>query len=81
MLAPAPLALADPGSFSGTPATIAIRFIFDILCFTFYMAAFLYYARIRSRGRLLRAHETAAWGRRLNRGEPSRYSPEAGQAG
>ena len=34
-------------------------FIYDVLCFSFYMSAFLYYARIRSQRRLLRGGETA----------------------
>jgi hypothetical protein len=34
-------------------------FIYDVLCFTFYMAAFLCYARIRAQGRPLRAGEIA----------------------
>ena len=34
-------------------------FIYDVLCFAFYMAAFLCYARIRARGRVLRGSETA----------------------
>jgi len=35
--------------------------IYDILCFTFYLSAFLYYASIRRRGRLLRGWESAAF--------------------
>jgi hypothetical protein len=35
----------------------AVDFIYDILCFTFYFAAFNYYASIRSRGRRLRPLE------------------------
>lgn len=34
-------------------------FIYDVLCFTFYMAAFLCYARIRAQGRPLRGGEIA----------------------
>jgi hypothetical protein len=34
-------------------------FIYDVLCFTFYMAAFLCYTRVRAQGRLLRGRETA----------------------
>src|ERR1035441_3071266 len=34
-------------------------FIYDVLCFSFYMGAFLCYARVRARGRLLRGGETA----------------------
>src|ERR1035438_1688125 len=34
-------------------------FIYDVLCFSFYMGAFLCYARVRAQGRLLRAGETA----------------------
>ena len=34
-------------------------FIYDVLCFSFYMGAFLCYARVRARGRLLRGSETA----------------------
>jgi hypothetical protein len=34
-------------------------FIYDVLCFSFYMGAFLCYARVRSQGRLLRGSETA----------------------
>jgi hypothetical protein len=34
-------------------------FIYDVLCFSFYMAAFLCYARVRAQGRLLRSGETA----------------------
>jgi len=34
-------------------------FIYDVLCFTFYMGAFLCYARIRAQGRLAGAAETA----------------------
>ena len=34
-------------------------FIYDVLCFSFYMSAFLCYARVRAQGRLLRASETA----------------------
>jgi hypothetical protein len=34
-------------------------FIYDVLCFSFYMGAFLCYARVRAQGRLLRASETA----------------------
>src|ERR1019366_8941621 len=33
-------------------------FIYDVLCFSFYMGAFLCYARVRAQGRLLRAGET-----------------------
>jgi len=36
-------------------------FIYDALCFFFYFAAFLYYARIRRRGRLLRGEEIAVF--------------------
>jgi hypothetical protein len=36
-------------------------FIYDVLCFFFYFAAFLYYARIRRRGRLLRGGEIAVF--------------------
>jgi hypothetical protein len=35
--------------------------IYDILCFTFYLGAFLYYASIRRRGRLLGVWESAAF--------------------
>lgn len=35
--------------------------IYDILCFTFYLAAFLHYASIRRRGRLLGGWESAAF--------------------
>jgi hypothetical protein len=35
--------------------------IYDILCFTFYLGAFLYYASIRRRGRLLGRWESAAF--------------------
>lgn len=35
--------------------------IYDILCFTFYLGAFLYYASIRQRGRLLGGWENAAF--------------------
>jgi hypothetical protein len=35
--------------------------IYDILCFTFYLGALLYYASIRRRGRLLRGWESAAF--------------------
>ena len=35
--------------------------IYDILCFTFYLGAFLYYASIRRRGRLLGGWESAAF--------------------
>ena len=34
-------------------------FIYDVLCFSFYMGAFLSYARVRAQGRLLRGGETA----------------------
>ena len=34
-------------------------FIYDVLCFSFYMGAFLCYARIRAQGRPLRGTETA----------------------
>src|SRR5674476_1201411 len=34
-------------------------FIYDVLCFSFYMGAFLCYARVRAGGRLLRGRETA----------------------
>jgi hypothetical protein len=34
-------------------------FIYDVLCFFFYFAAFLYYARIRRRGQLLRGWQLA----------------------
>jgi hypothetical protein len=34
-------------------------FIYDVLCFSFYMGAFLCYARVRAQGRLLRGRETA----------------------
>ena len=34
-------------------------FIYDVLCFTFYMAAFVCYARVRAQGRALRAGECA----------------------
>jgi hypothetical protein len=34
-------------------------FIYDVLCFSFYMSAFLCYARVRAQGRLLRGRETA----------------------
>jgi hypothetical protein len=34
-------------------------FIYDVLCFFFYFAAFVYYARIRSRGQLLRGWQIA----------------------
>jgi hypothetical protein len=34
-------------------------FIYDVLCFPFYMGAFLCYARVRAQGRLLRGGETA----------------------
>jgi hypothetical protein len=34
-------------------------FIYDVLCFSFYMGAFLCYARVRAQGRLLRGTETA----------------------
>lgn len=34
-------------------------FIYDVLCFSFYMGAFLCYARVRAQGRLLRRGETA----------------------
>jgi hypothetical protein len=34
-------------------------FIYDVLCFSFYMGAFLCYSRVRARGRLLRGGETA----------------------
>lgn len=34
-------------------------FIYDVLCFSFYMSAFLCYARVRAKGRLLRGKETA----------------------
>jgi hypothetical protein len=34
-------------------------FIYDVLCFPFYMGAFLCYARVRAQGRLLRGSETA----------------------
>src|ERR1039458_4185759 len=34
-------------------------FIYDVLCFSFYMGAFLCYARVRAQGRLLRGAETA----------------------
>jgi len=34
-------------------------FIYDVLCFSFYMGAFLCYARVRAQGRLLRGSETA----------------------
>jgi hypothetical protein len=34
-------------------------FIYDVLCFCFYMSAFLVYARIRAQGRALRPAETA----------------------
>src|ERR1039458_9211450 len=34
-------------------------FIYDVLCFAFYMGAFLCYARVRAQGRLLRGRETA----------------------
>src|ERR1035437_6675596 len=34
-------------------------FINDVLCFSFYMGAFLCYARVRAQGRLLRGSETA----------------------
>jgi hypothetical protein len=34
-------------------------FIYDVLCFLFYMGAFLFYARVRAQGRLLRGGETA----------------------
>ena len=33
-------------------------FIYDVLCFSFYMSAFLCYARVRAQGRLLRGRET-----------------------
>ena len=36
-------------------------FIYDALCGFFYLAAFVFYARIRARGRLLSARETAAF--------------------
>src|ERR1035441_7747289 len=34
-------------------------FIYDVLCFSFYMGAFLCYGRVRAQGRLLRGSETA----------------------
>jgi hypothetical protein len=34
-------------------------FIYDVLCFSFYMGAFLCYARVRAQGRLLGGSETA----------------------
>ena len=34
-------------------------FVYDVLCFSFYIGAFLCYARVRAQGRLLRASETA----------------------
>ncbi len=34
-------------------------FIYDVLCFPFYLGAFLCYARVRAQGRLLRGGETA----------------------
>ena len=34
-------------------------FIYDVLCFSFYMGAFLCYARVRAENRLLRGSETA----------------------
>src|SRR5450759_2024271 len=34
-------------------------FVYDVLCFSFYMGAFLCYARVRAQGRLLRGGETA----------------------
>jgi hypothetical protein len=34
-------------------------FIYDVLCFSFYMGAFLCYGRVRAQGRLLRGGETA----------------------
>jgi hypothetical protein len=34
-------------------------FVYDVLCFSFYMAAFLCYARVRAQRRLLRGSETA----------------------
>jgi hypothetical protein len=34
-------------------------FIYDVLCFAFYMGAFLCYARVRAQGRLLRGSDTA----------------------
>jgi len=34
-------------------------FIYDVLCFSFYMGAFLCYARVRTQSRLLRGWETA----------------------
>ncbi len=34
-------------------------FIYDVLCFSFYMGAFLCYAGVRAQGRLLRGSETA----------------------
>src|ERR1035441_4878968 len=34
-------------------------FIYDVLCFSFYMGAFLCYARVRAQGRLLRGSDTA----------------------
>jgi hypothetical protein len=36
-------------------------FIYDVLCFFFYVAAFIWYAQIRGRGRLLRGWETAVF--------------------
>jgi hypothetical protein len=36
-------------------------FVFDVLCAFFYLAAFVYYLRIRNRGRLLGPGETAAF--------------------
>lgn len=36
-------------------------FVFDLLCGIFYFAAFAYYARIRSSGRMLSARQTAAF--------------------
>ena len=36
-------------------------FVYDVLCFFFYLGALVFYAGIRSRGRLLSARETAAF--------------------
>jgi hypothetical protein len=36
-------------------------FIYDVLCFSFYMAAFVYYARVRASGRVARSRETAVF--------------------
>jgi hypothetical protein len=34
-------------------------YVYDVLCFSFYMGAFLCYARVRAQGRVLRGQETA----------------------